>query len=510
MKIKENHKSTIFLITTIVMSHVGYAQKVQVTISPEHRDQASLIYHPPGKSLLFIGGMPTVQDSIRSDVWKWDGANWNMMDAVGPGSRAFFYGTINPKTNQTLHFAGWGLGGMADTKNDLWSFDGKRWTSEAINDIGKRHHHRIVYIDHLNALLVYGGYNSNNKADTTTWLMQNGKFTPMHIPGPGVRYQFNMCYDKQRKKVVLYGGGDRADEHWEFDGKKWEQVATPANPGIKFHHKMTYDENLKAIVLHGGWINLNSRDPKNSETPATWIWDGKKWTAIAKQPVFAMDIAYYPPRKSVIAYGYNEGLLTQTKTLGLWELKNGTWTQLADYGKWNTIDYLKIYLEKYPDDVMALMTYANQLKAANKLPEAEIAFKKLISNFPQNNNALSGLIETLILQNKINEAESYLSAMKSEGSRDMYARMGTIFHGSKQYLLAATYFEKAIAFEATPGEYYNLGCVYSLSGNKDKAFEALHKAIELGYNKKNDYEFDTDLTPLKQDAQWNELIKKLK
>lgn len=77
-------------------------------------------------------------------------------------------------------------------------------------------------------------------------------------------------------------------------------------------------------------------------------------------------------------------------------------------------------------------------------------------------------------------------------------------------MLAATYFEKAIAIEATASEYYNLGCVYSLSGNKDKAFEALNKSADLGFNKKNDYEFDTDLAPLKSDERWGELIKKLK
>jgi hypothetical protein len=27
-----------------------------------------------------------------------------------------------------------------------------------------------------------------------------------------------MVYDKHRKKVVLYGGGQKPDEHWEFDG----------------------------------------------------------------------------------------------------------------------------------------------------------------------------------------------------------------------------------------------------------------------------------------------------
>ena len=59
--------------------------------------------------------------------------------------------------------------------------------------------------------------------------------------------------------------------------------------------------------------------------------------------------------------------------------------------------------------------------------------------------------------------------------------------------------------------YYNRACVFARMGEKDRAFEALNKAVEYGgYNAKKDYETDTDLQSLKSDSRWKLLIEKLK
>ncbi len=69
---------------------------------------------------------------------------------------------------------------------------------------------------------------------------------------------------------------------------------------------------------------------------------------------------------------------------------------------------------------------------------------------------------------------------------------------------------KSLEFEPFPIGFYNLGCFYSLSNNKDKAFEALNKAIAYGFNSKRQFENDTDLTSLKSDERWKVLVEKLK
>jgi len=57
--------------------------------------------------------------------------------------------------------------------------------------------------------------------------------------------------------------------------------------------------------------------------------------------------------------------------------------------------------------------------------------------------------------------------------------------------------------------FYNLGCAQALKGNPDQAFMALGKAVELGIGNPQQYQGDTDLVSLREDARWGGLIKSM-
>jgi hypothetical protein len=453
-------------------------------VFPGPIEDALFIYHPPSKSMLLVGGTPVIQDSVKSDVWKWNGKKWTRIVGHGPGARVFFQGALNTKTNNIMLFAGAGLARINNTMGDLWSFNGSDWSSIANNDIGTHDHHKMVYVDHIDAFILYGG-NKGHSFDTTTWLMRNGQFTALNIPGPGIRYQTGMVYDKHRKKLVLYGGGEKADELWEFDGSKWERVITNMNPGIKLYHHMVYDENRKAVVLHGGLINHYPQDVRNHGPAATWVWDGNSWRKIAEERIYSLAIGYHPGNKSVLAYGYDEPNENLSRRLCLWELKNEKWKKIADYGTWNTIAYLEKHLEQQPADLMALYIYAGSLTRANRIPEAEATLKKLEhADIPQKVNVWNSLIKILLAQSKLSEAGSYIFKLERSG-------------------LPRSAYISAVS-------YYNLACGYAKAGNKGEAFRYLYKSVALGYDKKTDYEADTDLASLKTEEEWKNLLMKLK
>jgi hypothetical protein len=471
-------KSLILIsVISLTVFHVFSQQKDINHVFPGALEDPMLIYHVRSKAMLLLGGTPVIQDSVRSDVWKWDGSTWSKLDAKGPGSRVFFKGGLNLKTGDIELFAGAGLARTNSLMKDLWSFDGKKWSKKAANDIGSHDHFKMVYADHLKAFVMYGG-NVDHHFDTVTWLMQDGKFTAVEIPGPGIKYQSGMVYDRHRKKVVLYGGGQKADEHWEFDGKEWEKIVTQVNPGVKMYHHMVYDENLKAVVLHGGQINHRPLDPKNLETPLTWLWDGQVWRNVAQEKIFPIAAGYHPTRGSVIAYGYDDGNINTTRNLALWEFRNYKWIKIADYGAWNTLGYLENHLRENPSDLMAQYTYAFNLKNQNRLPEAEVVFKNLtMQKIPQQASVLRGLIDVLKSLGKLDEAEVYISKYAHDGDTRMVSTM-----------------------------YYNLACSYALTNNTDKAFTALHHAVTFGYRTRKDYESDPDLESLKADPRWKGLL----
>ncbi|HNR07944.1 MAG TPA: hypothetical protein PKM27_11560 [Saprospiraceae bacterium] len=289
------------------------------------------VYFPPSRAMLLLGGGKSSPNSSESNVWKWKDSQWAMIPASGPGSRDFFPCAYHPGSGNIYCY------GEQDSPGGVfWSFDGAQWKSTKITGLESRDHHQMVYADHLNAFIIYGGANERGILDTLTWLVRDGKATALNIPGPGIRYHSAMTYDKQRKKVVLYGGGKKPWEHWEFDGLRWVKINSRTSPGNKFYHFMAYDESSDKIILHGGWRNQDPFDPVNKQNPQTWAWDGQDWTNIAGESIFSIAFGYDAGRKQVVTYGRSGG--PDNAPLALWILENGSWKKISDYGMPNTND----------------------------------------------------------------------------------------------------------------------------------------------------------------------------
>ncbi len=79
-------------------------------------------------------------------------------------------------------------------------------------------------------------------------------------------------------------------------------------------------------------------------------------------------------------------------------------------------------------------------------------------------------------------------------AREQLARAGMLYEG----------------FAVNVDDFYNAACAYALSADKDKAFEMLAKAVDLGERNHAWAEKDTDLASLREDPRWQPLIDKMK
>jgi hypothetical protein len=297
---------------------------------PIARSSAHLIYSEKSKALMLLDGYQLHLDSTQSDVWAWDGIVWKHWVKFGPGSRSLTAMALNRKSGIIYSFAGLGKLNYESKKGDTWAFDGEKWEMIGTNNIGTRDHHKMVYADHLNAFVLYGGVTSTRENDTTTWIFKNEKFTPLEVPGPGIRYHFGMAYDRHRQRVVLYGGGQEPsrDETWEFDGQRWKKMTTIENPGKRIGLNMVYDEDRKMTVLHGA-----------DDAGTTWAWNGSVWKKIAEggPAVVLPALGYDPTRKKIVAFGGSGK--NNTITSALWELdEKGVWKKISDNGTWQWVD----------------------------------------------------------------------------------------------------------------------------------------------------------------------------
>lgn len=305
---------------------------------PDGRTSGILTYHPPSKSMLLIDGYQIHPENNQNRVWSWDGKQWKQLEATGPVTKSLSSATLNTKTNEILVFGGIGKNGYESKTGDTWIFDGSQWKEVKTNDIGTRDHHRIVYADHLDAYVLYGGTMENRVNDTQTWLLKNGKFTSLSIPGPGQRFHFGMAYDRSRKIVVLYGGGPQNQhELWEFDGKAWEKIVTSINPGPRIWLNMVYDEHHKRIVIHGG------RDKTD-----TWSWDGKQWNLLTQNGpnTILPALGYDPISQTIFLYGGDEPGNKLSSTL--WQFKDDQWIEITNNGKWQFKEGKRQYIPPPP------------------------------------------------------------------------------------------------------------------------------------------------------------------
>ena len=93
--------------------------------------------------------------------------------------------------------------------------------------------------------------------------------------------------------------------------------------------------------------------------------------------------------------------------------------------------------------------------------------------------------------------------MVLEALGDLYTRIGRVEEGLEvDEELVHLRPHEAITW-------YNLGCSYALSGKTDKAFEALEKAVKLGYDDVEWLEKDEDLDPLRKDPRFRQIVSRL-
>jgi adenylate cyclase len=68
------------------------------------------------------------------------------------------------------------------------------------------------------------------------------------------------------------------------------------------------------------------------------------------------------------------------------------------------------------------------------------------------------------------------------------------------------------ALDAAPDEpsvLYNLGCMYSLMGEKDRAIARVDEAVKLGFGYRAWLEKDGDLDPLRDDPRFQAILARL-
>jgi hypothetical protein len=188
----------------------------------------------------------------------------------------------------------------------------------------------MAYDDAGRRVLLFGGFaavGSTLRPMNDLWAWDGQRWTLLGIGGPSARGDFLAVWDATRRRLVVYGGANDAGllgDTWEWDGTTWTQRAT-GGPTLRRHFSGGYDRRRGRVVLAGGLLN-------NTDTPAgdTWEWDGATWTQRATTSPSTLTAT-----SRAMAYSETRGALFMlagsfsTAPSALWQWNGSTWTNVS-------------------------------------------------------------------------------------------------------------------------------------------------------------------------------------
>jgi hypothetical protein len=197
----------------------GWAQKTST--GPGLRDHTAMAYDVIRERTVLFGGQVRI-DSFPSETWEWNGTSWSVAATAGPPPRVHYGLHFDSTLGKVVVFGGY-QPNVRDL-GDLWSWDGAAWT--LLNQSAARTHLVLAYHGRLGALVALGGIGPGATPFMSAW--GAGQWSGVGGVGPNPRYLPGAAYDKNRRVLVLFGGGNPAGSNlyadtWEHDGTGWSQ-----------------------------------------------------------------------------------------------------------------------------------------------------------------------------------------------------------------------------------------------------------------------------------------------
>lgn len=206
------------------------------------RDHHTMAYDDTrGRTVLFGGGTFVRGQPYqwREDTWEWDGVQWRQVAESGPGARRLTGMAFDRRRNVVVLFGGVGPatvpGVPPSSLGATWLWEGAQWRRAASEGPPARYGHAMAFDDRAGVTRVYGGSTPNDEPLTDMWQWDGVRWSEIAAAGstPGPRFGAAMAFDRERSRMVLYGGQRDDRSVWEWDGARWERVTpTGSEPAM--------------------------------------------------------------------------------------------------------------------------------------------------------------------------------------------------------------------------------------------------------------------------------------
>ena len=210
--------------------------------------------------------------------------------------------------------------------DDTWTHRAGAWRPGPALPF-RRSSHALAWDRARSELFLLGGVGGRGTAaDGTVWVEDESGWSARHdVPGEGWA-EPAACYDRERERVVVFGGWDAHQElrgdTWEWDGMEMRQVADArSGPGPRAGHEIAWDPVGARCLLFGGRTATGLKAD-------TWAWDGASWVRLDAEgppPRWFFGMTAADDRDVVVLYG---GTAEDEPLADTWIWDGTTWTQV--------------------------------------------------------------------------------------------------------------------------------------------------------------------------------------
>ena len=240
---------------------------------PSARHDASLSYDANRQRVVLHGGRSGLfpNETMLTDTWEWNGTAWTRVADTGPSARVHQRTTYDRARNRTVLYGGFSIASQQELR-DIWEWNGTAWSQSPVS-VATGTAIGVAYDEKGATTYLLTRQSSTNyfmDAWNGTSLTRKSSSVPECVsqPVPVSASQGNLL-------STAYCDSAAAMQTWRFDGTTWTRLtgAQPAGPRINF--TMSYDRDRDRVVLFGG------ESLQGVSFADTWEWDGTNWTKVA-------------------------------------------------------------------------------------------------------------------------------------------------------------------------------------------------------------------------------------
>lgn len=287
---------------------------------PQVRTGFGLVTDPLHGATMIGGGAQsnTTFQTLFNDTWRWDGGTWiEALPIEKPGLRYDATYTYDARRRRVIMFGGYGNSGTVSATTFEW--DGLAW-KERTSATKPTSRSGAGMACNLTDCVLFGGLSGTVLNDT--WLWNGSAWTEKTFTTafPSARTAAAMAYDPQQNAVVLYGGFDTngigLTDIWTYSADTWTRRAIASGgTGVTGKSSMARDPSRGKIVLVDA-VQTSVLDTPASPTP----WSLSRLTDPPTN-IVSPQIAWDPDTMRLYAVGLSTSgtdLVTATLSGNVW------------------------------------------------------------------------------------------------------------------------------------------------------------------------------------------------